>query len=322
MRLLLLLIALFFINTKTFSQSVDLGKYTDIVSEDKLQRIISFLSDDSAGGRATGSYEMTMVTAFLLERFRSIGIAPFYGRYTIRNFYLNNFAIGRNIVGLLPSKYRSDKYIVISAHYDHMGTLNGNIYNGADDNASGVAALLTIAEMFSKMRYDNHGPAYNIIFALFDGKESNMIGSKKFLDELPIPTSDILYNINIDQIGCTFAPPGKNENYILTLADKDIRRDIRWRLDNMNVAHRLNLDIDHTFYGSESFFDVFFNLSDQYNFSQRKIPSMLFTSGIHMHTYKQTDEHFFINYPVLANRIKLIFLLTYDLLEKPYKIFS
>ena len=313
----LLLTALLFINTTIFSQPVDLRKYIDLVSEEKLQRVLSFLSDDSAGGRGSGSTEMAMVTAFLFERFRSMGVTSLYENSTIRGFLIDNATIGRNLIGLIPSKYYSNKYIVISAHYDHMGTLGGNIYNGADDNASGVTALLTIAEIFSRMKSDNWGPAYNIIFALFDGKENNMVGSKKFLEGLPIPINSIMCNINIDQIGCTFAPPGESENYILTLSDKDIRTDIRRRLNYMNIDYKLNMDIDHTFYGSQAFFDIFFKISDQYNFSQKNIPSILFTSGIHMHTYKQTDDHFFINYPILANRIKLIFLLAYDLLERP-----
>jgi Predicted aminopeptidases len=314
---LLLFIILLSISTTAFSQPPDLGKYLNIASEDKLKRILSFLSEDSAGGRATGSYEMTMVTAFLLERFKSMGLTPLFGRTMVRSFYLEDYAIGRNIIGLLPSKDFSDKYIVISAHYDHMGTLNGNIYNGADDNASGVTALLTIAEMFSMISSDNQGPAYNIIFALFDGKESNMAGSSRFLEELPIPVKSISYDINIDQIGCTFTPPGDSENYILALLDDDIRHDIVRRLDYLNIAYKLGIDIDYDFYDSPTFFDIFFKISDQYNFSKRGIPVLLFTSGIHMHTYKQTDDHYFINYPILANRIKLIFLLTYNLLEKP-----
>jgi len=318
MRLLLSVIALFFVNTASFSQSVDLGKYTNLVSEDKLQRTLSFLSDDNAGGRGSGSNEMTMVTAFLFEKFRSMAITSLYDDSTVRSFFIDSVTIGRNLIGLIPSKYYSDKYIVISAHYDHMGSLNGYIYNGADDNASGVTALLTIAEMFSRMRYDNLGPNYNLIFALFDGKENSMIGSKKFLEGLPIPINSIVYNINIDQIGCTFAPPGESENYILALADEKIRYDTRRRLDYINITHKLNMDIDHTFYGSQPFFDIFFKISDNYNFSQRKIPSILFTSGVHMHTYKQTDDHYFINYPILANRIKLIFLLINNILERPY----
>ena len=144
-----------------------------------------------------------------------------------------------------------------------------------------------------------------------------MAGSSRFLEELPIREKSISYDINIVQIGCTFTPPGESENYILALIDDYIERDIMRRLDYLNIAYKLGIDIDYTFYRSPTFFDIFFKISDQYNFSKKGIPALLFTSGIHMHTYKQTDDHYFINYPVLANRIKLIFLLTYNLLEKP-----
>ena len=103
-RLLLSTILLLSINIAVFSQPPDLGRYLNIASEDKLKRILSFLSEDSAGGRASGSYEMTMVTAFLLERFKSMGLTPLYGRTMVRSFYLEDYAIGRNVIGLLPSK--------------------------------------------------------------------------------------------------------------------------------------------------------------------------------------------------------------------------
>ena len=318
--LLLSIVALYFANLTLSAQSqpADLSKYTDLVSEERLRRVVSFLSDDSAGGRRTGSSEMTMVTAFLLDRFKSMPIIPLSDSTMVRSFLVNYTAIGRNIIGVLPSRYYTDKYVVVSAHYDHIGTLDGNIYNGADDNASGVAALLTIADMFSRMRYDNIGPAYNIIFALFDAKESNMAGSENFLNNLPIPEKNILYEVNIDQIGCTLSPPGHNENYILMLADQDIRYDIRRRLDYINTVYRYNMDIDHTFYNSPPFLEVFFKISDQYSFSKRGIPSILFTSGINMHTYKQEDDYDLLNYPVLANRTKLIFHLINNLLERPF----
>lgn len=74
------------------------------------------------------------------------------------------------------------------------------------------------------------------------------------------------------------------------------------------------MDIDHSFYGSPAFYEIFFKTGDHYNLSKAGIPSILFTSGIHMHTYKPTDEYYFINYPVLINRIRLIYLFTLELL--------
>ena len=323
MKYLLLSLISFFIVGKAeaqYSQSppTDFRKYTNYISEQRLESILTFLSSDSAGGRATGSYEMTTITAFLIDRLKSMSIKPLIDSTFVDSFYIDYYTIARNVVGILPAKLYSDKYIVVSAHYDHIGTLEGTIYNGADDNASGVTALLTIADMLARMRYDHVGPEHNIIFAFLDAKENNMSGSKHFLNNLPIPTEKILYEINIDQIGSTLSPPGNSENYILVLPDNDIKYEIRRRLDYVNTVYGLNMDIDHTFYGSPAFFDIFFKISDQYIFSQKKIPSMLFTSGITTHTYKQTDDHDLINYAVLADRIKLIFHLINNLSISPF----
>jgi Zn-dependent M28 family amino/carboxypeptidase len=283
------------------------------VDTSEIKSTLSYIAHDLTRGRVTGSNGNMIVRTYLVQRLKEMGIQPFHSKSYTQSFrvaestYLQDSVVGRNVVGVLPSLYYSDKYIVISAHYDHLGILGGRIYNGADDNASGVTSLLKIAEWFSHMRYNREGPRANIIFALFDAKESNMAGSRHFVDNLPVPSSSIKFNINIDQIGCTFSPPGESDNYILYVADKSLREAARRKLDFVNYLNSLDIDIDHTFYNSPSFYELFFRTSDQYNLSQAGIPSIMFTSGIHMHTYKPTDEHYFINYKVLINRTKLIF---------------
>ncbi len=298
-----------------FLLNINGAQYTDKTSVDttEIKNTLSFISHDLTRGRVTGSNGNMIVRSYLVHRLREMGIQPFYSKSYTQSFriaestYHKDSVIGRNVIGVLPSLYYSDKYIVVSAHYDHLGILGGRIYNGADDNASGVTSLLTIADWFSKMRYKREGPKINIIFALYDAKESNMAGSKHFTANLPVPTSSIKLNINIDQIGCTFAPPGDSHNYILYVADKHIRETTRRKLDFVNYLNSLEIDIDHSFYNSPAFYELFFTTSDHYNLSRAGIPSIMFTSGIHMHTYKPTDEHYFIDYKALITRTKLIF---------------
>ncbi|MDP3437929.1 MAG: M28 family peptidase [Bacteroidales bacterium] len=297
------------------AQSAELTKHTSAINSAKMQSRLSFISDDLTKGRASGTPGNLIVSSFLREEFSRLGMIPFYSTTFTQSFTIpESSVIGRNIIGVIPALYYTDQYILISAHYDHLGIIGGNIYNGADDNASGVTALLTIAELFSQMRELRQGPRKNIIFALFDAKESNLEGSNHFSKNLPIKSSKISHCINIDQIGCTFAPPGKRENYILYVADYKIRGDIKKRLDGIKRQYEMEIEIDHTFYNSPSFYEVFLRTSDQYNTTAAGIPSVMFTSGIHMHTYKPTDEHYFINYEVLKERIKLLFYLINNLL--------
>lgn len=282
--------------------------YTNYISAEYLQNTLSFIANDLTKGRQTGTPGALITASFLRGEFERLGLSPFYHQTFTQSFRIDSSQTGRNIIGVLPAQYYTDQYIVISAHYDHLGIIGGQIYNGADDNASGVTSLLAIADMFVRMRAERNGPRKNIIFALFDAKESSMAGSEYFVATLPIKKSQIRLNINIDQIGCTFAPPGENNNYLLYVADSKVRANIRKDLDMVRRFYVPDLEIDHTFYGSSGFYELFLRTSDHYSFSRAGIPSVLFTSGIHMHTYKPTDVHFFIDYPALIERTKLIFL--------------
>jgi len=292
-----------FISHTTAGQ--DLVKYSSSINKNTLEGVISYLSDDLAEGRGVGSTGHLLSESLILSKFYENSLIPFY-RSTYSQSFMIDTLIGRNIIGVVRAQYYSEKYIVVSAHYDHLGILGGNIYNGADDNASGVAVMLELARVFANMREKRDGLTKNIIFAAFDGKEYNLAGSEDFMKRLPIDKKNIICNINIDQIGCTFAPPGNNPDYLLVLGaatHKDFKRLIIKASREAGVL----TDIDFDFYGSKPFADIFYSSSDQYTFYKKGIPSLLLTSGVHMHTYKPTDDMYFINYPVLVNRARLIY---------------
>lgn len=291
-----------------FSQNRTPEFYTSQLSAEKLQSSVSFIANDLTKGRQTGTPGALITASYIRSELERMGMMPFYSNTLTQSFRIDSTQIGRNVIGVLNAQYYTDQYIVISAHYDHLGIIGGQIYNGADDNASGVASLLAIAELFTKMKSERDGPKKNIIFAFFDAKESSMAGSEYFTAMLPIKKFQLRLNINIDQIGCTFAPPGENKNYLLYVADSKVRGDIRKDLDIIRRFYLPDMDLDHTFYGSPSFYELFMRTSDHYSFSKAGIPSVMFTSGIHMHTYKPTDVHFFIDYAALLDRTKLIFL--------------
>jgi Zn-dependent M28 family amino/carboxypeptidase len=102
---------------------------------------------------------------------------------------------GVNILGLIEGTRAPDRYIVITAHYDHVGSNGGQIYNGADDNASGVATMLEIAQRLKATR-----PEHSVIFVAFDGEERGLLGAKHFVQAPPVPLSSIAMNLNFDMI--------------------------------------------------------------------------------------------------------------------------
>jgi pimeloyl-ACP methyl ester carboxylesterase len=140
--------------------------------------------------------------AYVVERFKAAGLQPFGGAFT----HTFTFTGGRggaatersgvNVIGRIAGTRTPDRYIVITAHYDHIGVRNGEVFNGADDNASGTAALFALAKHFAASR-----PAHSLIFAALDGEEAGLRGARAFVAAPPVDLSAMLLNVNMDMIG-------------------------------------------------------------------------------------------------------------------------
>lgn len=297
------LLACFLLFTRIIANGQDLSGSAKTDSS-FLTDMVTYLSDDSLTGRGMGTTGSLLAGTMIARQFDKQDLIPFYHR-TFTQSFIKDTIIGRNIIGVVRARYYSEKYIVISAHYDHLGILDGKIYNGADDNASGVGMLLTLSRYFSALRAEGRGVPVNIIFAAFDGKEHNMAGSETFIKNLPISKKDIICNINLDQIGSTLAPPAKDTNYVLVLGTKS-NKAYKKVIESARGRMKNPTSINYDYYGSATFAEIFYRTSDHYSFAKAGIPALLFTSGIHMHTYKPTDDHYFINFPILYNRTLLI----------------
>ena len=282
-----------------------LGPYTmyeQIVYQAKQERLMTWLAHDMNHGRATGTRDAARVARYIETHFRQYGLEPFCEGSFYQPLLADSASgtVGRNVIGFVPSAVPSDEYVLITAHYDHLGVLDGNIYNGADDNASGVTVLLNLADMFGTMKKTRTGPDKNIIFAALDAKELNMAGSKALVGRLQERemTDSIICAINIDQIGTVLEPVHEADtNFVIVLGENTLHKKHRGLIDMCNRYYNIGLDIDHTFYGSENFTRLFYQLSDQIVFHEAGIPALVFTSGFHRHTYKTTDDPDIISYP-------------------------
>lgn len=293
----------------------------NLIWEKKLYQKIEFLSDTLCQGRATGT-RGSIEAAFWIEReFRKAGLMPFSETYGKR-FYAGQGLLGGNIIGFIPGSVKSPKnrYVVVGAHYDHIGQLNRTTYPGADSNASGIVALTSLAEMFSMMKTLGKGYNSNIIFVAFDARELSLAGSNAFWrmienGELKDPVSgrtisqkDIKMMVNIDQIGSSLSPLNEGRNdYMIMLGKDSLKPAERELLSYCNRSTGLHMDLDFTYYGSKNFTEVFYRLSDQRIFIDNKIPAVLFTSGITMNTNRTRDTADTLDYPVFKKRIYLIF---------------
>ena len=271
-----------------------------------MKTLLEILADEKTEGRASGTAGKELAEHFLVEQFRAIGLKPWEWAYT-QSFKYQDSIIVRNVIGFLPASVPTDEYIVVGAHYDHLGKLGHTVYPGADDNASGVTALLSLARMFTAMKADGKGPRKNLLFVAFDGKELNLAGSRYFVRDLSVPRSRITAMLNMDMLGTDLVPPRRNRDYLFAIGENTLPESYQGYLNYICARAFYKLDLDLTFYGSRSFSKMMYETSDQYPFARAGIPAVLFTSAFHEHTYKKTDTPAIIDYALLRKRTMVIF---------------
>ncbi len=180
------------------------------VSREVLLSDLKALSSIDMEGRKTGTAGGLKARAYVVERFRAIGLKPAAAGYvqpfsflhtSIRGLFLpgrpfrTSYRDAANVLGTVPGSAPQADTLVISAHYDHLGRRGGDLYPGADDNASGVSALLSAATFFAA-----NPPAHPMLFASFDAEELGLRGSKTFVASRPAGLSHIALNINLDMV--------------------------------------------------------------------------------------------------------------------------
>lgn len=291
------------------------------VTPEKLEMHIGFLSDSLCQGRGIGTAGSMEAATWIARRFEHLGLRK-CGESWFRSFRTGNGQIGHNVIGMLEGSSRNanDRYVIIGAHFDHLGILDGKIYHGADANASGVAAMTSLAEMFAATRSIGRNYRHNLIFVGFDGKEMSMAGSQALWDmikrgELKDPVSGkaitkdkIALMVNIDQIGSTLSPLNDGrKDFLIMLGARTVRHADRDLLQTCNELYDINMDISHTYYGSDNFTKIFYRLSDQRVFVDNRIPAVMFTSGITMNTNKTWDRVNTLDMEVLQKRIYLMY---------------
>ncbi len=255
----------------------------------QLREELEFLAGSAAAGRGFGAPSAQGVTFYLLRQMRDLGL-----RTTVQSFEYGGKA-GHNIVGVTPGWF--SKYIVIGAYYDGLGTLDGEIYPGADSNASGVAALLSLARSLPELCTGDTG----LIFVAFDGHNSSLSGSRAFLGRYRFEYP-ICQMVNLDILGSSLVPVRNDRpDYLIALGASAHR----FTLDRAN--RETGLDISYDYYGSQAFTDLFYRkISDQKWFLEAGIPSVMFTSGITLNTNKTTDTVSRLDLPLFSRRVGLI----------------
>jgi Zn-dependent M28 family amino/carboxypeptidase len=251
------------------------------------------LSTDAYQGRKTGTKGAAMARTYIKNRIRSLGLKSFPQLSNYEQQFTavekdGNKVIGKNIIAYIPGA--TDNVIVLSAHYDHLGVINGEIYNGADDNASGVAGLLKVAAYYSKTQPNN-----TLVFAFFDAGELGWQGSATFVNHPPVGLNKIILDLNMDMIS-------HNDKGQLYASGTFRHPQLKAYLTHSNPALKIMLGHDNPSLGV----DDWTNQSDQGAFNSKGIPFIYFGVEDHKDYHKPTDKYENINKDFFVNAANAI----------------
>lgn len=241
---------------------------------------IQTLSADDMQGRAPGTSGSAMARAYILKRFGEIGLAPIGAGFEQPFTYETRDGAkvqASNLVARIPGTGKTGKAMVVSAHYDHLGVRDGEIFNGADDNASGVAGLLAVAEAFKAKP-----PKHDVILAVVDAEEGGLRGARAFVANPPVPLASIVLNINFDML----SKNTKNELFAAGTAAFPVLKPILVKLAT-KVPATLKLGHDTDADGKQNNWT---DQSDHYAFGEKGVAWIYFGVEDHPEYHKSTDD--------------------------------
>ena len=303
--------------------NVDVKKYMNSITAEELKTHLYIVASDEMEGRDTGSEGQKKAGLYLIEQYQKNnipfpkGAKDFYQRvpsaFMARGFApkLND---SENIWAFIEGSEKPEEILVISAHYDHVGMKNGEVYNGADDDGSGTVALLEIAQAFIKAKAEGFGPKRSILFLHVTGEEHGLHGSRYYAENPLFPIANTIADINIDMIGRRDVDHKDSNHYVYVIGSDRLSTD----LHNINEAANkkyLGLELDYR-YNDLNDPNRFYYRSDHYNFAKKGIPAIFYFNGVHADYHKSTDTPEKIEYDALAKRAQLAFVTAWELANR------
>jgi len=303
-----------------FNDKQQINTYANTITANELKDAVYFLSSDEFQGRKTGELGYDKATKYLKDYYEKESIPSPLGKDYYQNipesFFFNNKGNSQNVLSYIKGTEFPEEVVIISAHVDHLGTKNNMIYNGADDNGSGTAAVMEIAQAFKMAEQDGFAPKRSILFLHLTGEEEGLEGSRFYVSHPVFSLENTIANLNIDMIGRVDEIHKANSDYIYLIGSDRLSTELHYISEAANNEFtQLNLDY---IYNGENDANSFYSRSDQYNFAEKNIPIIFYFSGVHEDYHQPTDTADKLNYPLLEKRAKLIFTTTWYLanLEK------
>jgi len=298
-------------------------KYANTITVEDLKTHLYTIASDEFEGRKTGEPGHKKAAEYVKNFYINSNIpSPFEGG----NYYQiiptkhlrPNLNPSENVLAFIEGTEKPEEIIVLSAHLDHLGVRNEEIFNGADDNGSGTVAILKIAEAFQKAKEAGNGPKRSILFLHVTGEEKGLLGSKYYVNNPIFPLKNTITNLNIDMIGRVDDVHEQNPNYIYLIGSDKLSTELHNISEEINKKFT-NINLDYTYNGDEDP-NRFYYRSDHYNFAKNNIPIIFYFNGMHQDYHEPSDTPDKINYEQLQKRAQLIFYTTWELANREHRI--
>ena len=298
-------------------------EYSKTITPEDLKTHLYIMASDEFEGRNTGEPGQKLAAEYLKDFYMAHNIAsPLGGDDYFQDIPTEelrpNLKPSENVVAFIEGSEKPEEIIVISAHYDHLGMTDEDIYNGADDDGSGTVAIMKIAEAFQKAVEKGNGPKRSILFLHVTGEEKGLLGSKYYVNYPIFPLANTVANLNIDMIGRVDEAHTATPDFVYLIGSDKLSIELHTISEEINSKFT-NLFLDYT-YNDENDPNRFYYRSDHYNFAKNNIPIIFYFNGTHEDYHRPSDTPDKINYEVLAKRTQLVFFTAWELSNRAERV--
>ena len=332
------LVLLLFLPSVLFGQ--DNIKFSETIIVEDLERHLNVLASDSLEGRETGKKGQKMAADYIMNHFKDIGIPPYkkntyYQKFKVKSkghickcedcdvgfvkklFGKKKRIKGENVLGYIEGADLKEELIIITAHYDHLGKHDSLVFNGADDDGSGTAATLEIAEAFMLAKKAGKGPRRSVLIMPVSGEEKGLLGSKYYTENPIYPLKNTIANLNIDMIG-RLDDWHDTANYVYLIGADRLSQELHDISEQVNKKY-IRLKLDYKF-NEEDDPNRYYYRSDHYNFAKNNIPVIFYFNGVHEDYHKATDTVEKIDFKKTETITRLVFLTAWELANREERI--
>jgi Peptidase family M28 len=305
----------------------DLNTYLSAINIESLRTNLTYIASDETEGRETGSEGQKKAGKFIIDFYKKNGISfpkgadSYYQK--VPAAFLNakrneNLPDSENIWAFIEGSEKPDEIVVLSAHYDHVGIKNGEVYNGADDDGSGTVALMEMAAAFQKAKNEGNGPKRSILILHVTGEEHGLHGSRYYSENPLFPLKNTVADVNIDMIGRRDDFHKDSNNYVYVIGSDYLSTDLFNICESVNQKY-INLTIDYK-YNDKKDPNRFYYRSDHYNFAKHNIPSVFLFNGTHADYHKPGDEVTKIEFDALTKRTQYAFAIAWEIANREERL--